>query len=71
MKIGTNFARKTIRGGMDMNHLEKNRIQSAILLQKILNLPMPERERKDNWKNYQEFKIRKANRHRSLNKRIA
>ena len=53
-----------------MNHLEQIRIQNAILVQKILNLPMPERERKDNWKNYQEFKISKANRLRSLNKRI-
>ena len=70
MTIGTNLARKTIRGGLDMNHLEQIRIQNAILVQKILNLPMPERERKDNWKNYQEFKISKANRLRSLNKRI-
>ena len=70
MKIGTNFARKTIRGGLDMNHLEQIRMQNAILVQKILNLPMPERERKDNRKNYQEFKTSKAHRLHSLNKRM-
>jgi len=56
MKIGTNFARKASRGGLDVNYLEQIRILNATMVQKILNLPMPERERKDNSKKLSRIK---------------
>jgi len=72
MKIGTNFARKASRGGLVMNHLEQIRILNATMVQIILNLPMPERGRKDNSKKktYQELKISKAHSLLRLNKRM-